>query len=122
MKTLLTIKPALKKITAAEKSITSSSTLHADSVLRDVSQRSQDVEQVLNLLGWSLLPNQVIIEILDDLSSYAEELKGGFSTICPYVQQRRKRVVYWVESLMNGICTAETAAQALHIPLLGSRG
>lgn len=100
----------------------SSTTLHEDNLLKHVTQRNQDVDQVLSLLGWGLLPNQVLIEILDDLNGYAEELKGGFSTICPYVQNRRKRVVYWVESLLNGICTSETAAMALHIPSLGSRG
>jgi ribosome modulation factor len=52
---------------------------------------------------------------MDDLQGFADELSGRFSTLCPYVQNRRKRVTYWVESVLNGICSTTTAAEALHI-------
>jgi len=90
----------------------------ADHVLLHVYQRNQDIDQILSLMGWQQLPHEVLIEILDDLQGFAAELSGGFATICPYVQNRRKRVMFWVDSVLKGICSVSTAAQALHVPSL----
>lgn len=87
----------------------------ADHLLKNVFRRHQDVEQILAVLGWQNLPQDVLIEIMDDLQGFADELSGRFSTLCPYVQNRRKRVIYWVDSVLNGICSSKTAAEALHI-------
>lgn len=98
--------------TRKKKDLAHSSAVH---LLKDVFRRHQDVEQMLTLLGWQNLPQEVLIEIMDDLQGFADELSGRFSTLCPYVQNRRKRVIYWVDSVLNGICSTTTAAEALHI-------
>ena len=80
---------------------------------RDAEQENHKLHQMFELLGWGMLPLELKYAIREDVKGVVDELKGKYSTCDPFVQQRRKRVIYWVESYMSGICSAHTAVEAL---------
>lgn len=73
----------------------------------------QEIEQMFEMLGWGELPAEVKFAVEEDVKGYIDELQGNYSTHCPFVQKRRERVDYWVNSLLDGLCTTETAVGAL---------
>lgn len=73
------------------------------------------LSQLLNALGWQAIHPMVLMEVVDDLNGYLLELLGEYSTICPFTRRRRERVDYWVSASLDGICTPETARDALRI-------
>lgn len=91
-------------------------------VLRSIFQKAEldfrKVEEMFELLGWAGLPAELKFEIQDDVKGYIDELEGRYSTSCPLVQRRRERVDFWINSLMDGICTSDTAIEALRIKKL----
>lgn len=74
-----------------------------------------DMQQTFNLLGWGELPDELKIEIYVDAKYIAKELNGSFSSCDPFVQRRRDTIFYWVNSFNKGICSLETAVNALKI-------
>ena len=84
-------------------------------VLKEARQQHQQLQQMFELMGWGGLPDMLKMEIKDDISAMVEELKGQYSSCDPHVNRRRRRVVYWVNAYIDGICSAETAADALRI-------
>lgn len=70
-------------------------------------------EDLFELFGWSDLPFDLKNAIIVDLAGHREELLGLYSTTDPQVYERRKRVAYWVNCYREGICSLETALQAL---------
>lgn len=74
---------------------------------------NQDLEETWKLLGWSKLPESLKNLIQADVEAYKEELAGRYATIDPHVIARRRSVFYWVSNYREGICSLETAQQAL---------
>lgn len=87
-------------------------------VLKEAEQEHKQLQQVFRLMGWGDLPDALKIEIKDDVAAMAEELKGQYSSCDPYVGQRRQRVVHWVKSYKDGICSLQTAVEALRVRCL----
>ncbi|NBB76721.1 MAG: hypothetical protein GVY02_05020 [Bacteroidetes bacterium] len=88
------------------------------SIFKKAEEEYKKVEQMFSLVGWEGLPDELKVEIEDDVRGYIEELEGRFSTHCPMVQRRRESVDFWVNSYIDGICTLETAVNALKIKKL----
>lgn len=90
-----------------------------DQVLADILDKARkeytDLEEAFDLMGWSDLPEALKVEIRHDVLAKVAELKGHFSTNDSFVERRRKTVRYWVESYQNGICTLQTAIDAVSI-------
>ena len=73
------------------------------------------IEQMFAMLGWEELPNEIKLNIEEDVKGYIDELHGNYSTNCPHIQRRRESVDFWVNSYIDGVCTLDTAAQALKV-------
>lgn len=84
-------------------------------VLQEAEKEHRKLQDMFKLMGWSDIPDALKMEIKDDVSAMVSELKGQYSSCDPYVARRRQRVVYWVESYRDGICSLDTAIDALHI-------
>jgi len=76
----------------------------------------QRLEDAFALLGWHDLHDSLKTEISDDVSQMIEELEGQYSSINPDVKQRRKTIRYWIDCYQQGICTRQTALNALQLP------
>jgi hypothetical protein len=92
----------------------------SDQALRRASRLHRDLDQLLDLMGWKAVPAEILSEIIDDLAAFADELKGAYSTVCPYVLRRRQSIDFWVRSAMEGACSVATAREALKVTTLGS--
>lgn len=77
-----------------------------------------EMQEAFELMGWGNLPDQLKIEIYTDIKFMVMELKGMYSSCDPYVERRRDSVHFWVNSFNDGICSLETAIQALKIKTL----
>ena len=77
-----------------------------------------EMQQAFDLLGWELLPDELKIEIYDDVHFMVLELKGLYSSCDPHVQRRRESVHFWVQSYLDGICSKNAAMKALKIKQL----
>ena len=84
-------------------------------VLREAEKEHRELQDMFKLMGWSDIPDALKMEIKDDVSAMVDELKGQYSSCDPHVERRRQRVVHWVESYRDGICSLDTAIDALHI-------
>ncbi|MEX2435190.1 MAG: hypothetical protein WD735_00815 [Balneolaceae bacterium] len=73
------------------------------------------IEKMFSMLGWGDLPSELKMEIEEDVKGYIDELNGQYSTCCPFVQRRRESVDFWVNSFLDGICSAATATEALKV-------
>lgn len=87
-------------------------------LLHEARQEDRDVREVLNLMGWGDLPEELVIEIKEDIRAFRQELEGVYSTCDPFVQKRRQRVDYWVRLFLAGDCRLETAVSALRVKSL----
>lgn len=83
------------------------------SILLEAKIEHRQMEEMFSLLGWSDLPQELKIEIKDDVKGYIDELEGNYCSSCSFVQRRRESVDFWVSSFKEQICTLETALQAL---------
>ena len=77
-----------------------------------------EMESTFQLMGWSDLPDELKIEIYDDVKFMVQELKGHYSSCDPFVQRRRETVHFWVSSFQDGICTLDAAIKALKVKAL----
>lgn len=87
-------------------------------VLKEAEKEHQKLQEMFDLMGWGDLPDALKMEIKDDVSAMVDELQGQYSSCDPHVARRRRRVVHWVESFRDGICSLQTAIDALHIKKL----
>src|SRR5690625_745393 len=87
-------------------------------VLAEAEKEERELQEVFSLMGWESLPGEIKMEIRDDIRGYRDELTGRFSTTDPWVLKRRQRIDYWVRSYSAGLCTLDTAVQALRIRAL----
>ena len=81
-------------------------------------QELGEMEATFKLMGWEDLPDELKIEIYNDVKFMVQELQGRFSSCDPYVQRRRETVHFWVCSFQDGICTLDAAVKALKIKAL----
>ena len=87
-------------------------------VLKEAEKEHRELQDMFKLMGWGDIPDALKMEVKDDVSAMANELKGQYSSCDPYVARRRQRVVYWIESYRDGICSLDTAIDVLHIKSL----
>ncbi|SMO31971.1 hypothetical protein [Gracilimonas mengyeensis] len=99
-----------------------STQLFAVPILKRIEQEGREeyseMQQAFDLLGWGSLPDELKIEISDDVKFMVEELKGRFSSCDPHVERRRESVHYWVSCYQDGICSLQTAVKALKVKSL----
>lgn len=84
-------------------------------VLREAEREHQELQEVFELMGWGALPEELKIEIGDDIRAFREELLGNYSTCDEGVLRRRRRVRYWVELYLDGACSIRTAVESLRM-------
>lgn len=100
----------------------SATALFAIPVLRRIQKESREeyleMQQAFELLGWGDLPDELKIEINNDIKFMVEELKGRFSSCDPFVKRRRESIHYWVSCYQDGICTLNSAINALKVKAL----
>jgi hypothetical protein len=87
-------------------------------VLKEAEKEHRELQNMFELMGWGRLPDALKMEIKDDVKAMVDELEGQYSSCDPYVARRRQRVVHWVQSYLDGICSLDTAIEALHIKKL----
>lgn len=96
-----------------------SSTLFALPLLKRIKKEGHreyaEMQQAFDLLGWGNLPDELKIEINEDVKFMVQELKGKFSSCDPFVKRRRESVHYWVSCFQDGICTLETAIKSVKV-------
>jgi hypothetical protein len=68
---------------------------------------------VFSLFGWTDLPDALRSVIRSDMEAYRDELLGLYSTCDAGVRNRRKSVSYWIRAYRDGICSEQTAINAL---------
>lgn len=93
--------------------------LFAVPVLKRIQQESieeyNEMQQAFNLMGWGGLPDELKIEIHEDVKFMVQELKGKFSSCDPFVKRRRESVHYWISCFQDGICSLDAAIKALKV-------
>lgn len=87
-------------------------------VLIEAEQEHEQLQEMFMLMGWSELPDELKIEIKDDVAAMVDELQGQYSSCDPFVENRRKSVTYWVRCYKDGICSLKTAVDAVRIKKL----
>lgn len=96
--------------------------LFAVPVLKRIQQESieeyNEMQEAFNLMGWGGIPDQLKIEIHEDVKFMVEELKGRYSSCDPFVKRRRNSIHYWVSCFQDGICSLDAAIQALKVKSL----
>lgn len=96
-----------------------SSTLFALPLLKRIKKEGcreyAEMQQAFELLGWENLPDELKIEINDDIKFMVQELKGKFSSCDPFVKRRRESVHYWVSCFQDGVCSLDAAIKALKV-------
>ncbi|MGF1670354.1 MAG: hypothetical protein ACFCU6_07900 [Balneolaceae bacterium] len=86
--------------------------------LAEAESEHRKLQEAFDLLGWGNVPDELKIEIKDDIQAYKDELEGKYSTCDPYVLQRRKSVKFWVDCYLDGICSLNTAIKSLKVKSL----
>lgn len=87
-------------------------------IKKESSAEYVEMQETFTLMGWGELPDELKIEIYDDVKFIVQELKGYYSSCDPYVKNRRDSVHFWVSSFQDGICTLHAAIKALKIKAL----
>lgn len=104
---------------SALKSQTLNDSFEVEPVLRKVlieaEQEHDRLQETFKLMGWSDLPDELKIEIKEDVAALVDELHGNYSSCDPFVEKRRERVAYWVNCYQDGICSLKTAVEAVKV-------
>lgn len=87
-------------------------------VLIEAEREHRQLQEMFELMGWGGLPDALKMEIKDDVAAMVDELKGNYSSCDPFVSRRRQSVVYWISSYEDGICSLQTAIEALRVKKL----
>ncbi len=99
-----------------------SASLKTEPVLYSIFHKAEteyrQIEQMFLMLGWGRLPAELKLAIEDDVKGYIDELHGTYCTSCPLVQRRRESIDFWVSSYTDGVCTLDTAVDALKVKRL----
>lgn len=84
-------------------------------IKKESKQEFDEMQQAFELMGWGQLPDELKIEIFEDVRFMVQELRGYYSSCDPYVQRRRETVHFWVSSFQDGVCTLSAAIKALKV-------
>lgn len=84
-------------------------------VLFEAEKEHRELQEVFELMGWGDVPEELKIEIKEDVKAYKQELDGQYSSCDPCVNRRRKSVYYWVNAYREGLCSLKTAVDALRV-------
>ncbi len=84
-------------------------------IKKESAEEYTEMQEAFSLLGWAKLPDELKIEIYEDVKFMVQELKGMFCTNDPYVEQRRNSIYFWVNSFQDEVCTLKAAVNALKI-------
>ncbi len=87
-------------------------------IKKESKQEFDEMQQAFELMGWGILPDELKIEIFEDVRFMVQELKGYYSSCDPHVKRRRETVHFWVSSFQDGVCTLEAAIKALKVKSL----
>jgi hypothetical protein len=87
-------------------------------IKKESAEEYAEMQDAFDLLGWAKLPDEIKIEIYEDVRFMVKELKGLFSSCDPYIQRRRDTVHFWVQSFLDKIATKEAAIKALKVKML----
>lgn len=87
-------------------------------IKKESADEYQGIQQTFSLMGWEKLPDELKIEIYNDVKFMVQELKGMYSSCDPYVERRRNTVHFWVSAFQDGICTIDTAIKGVKIKAL----
>ncbi|MGB0346734.1 MAG: hypothetical protein ACPGGA_04565 [Balneolaceae bacterium] len=87
-------------------------------IKKESAQEYAEMQEAFELMGWAKLPDEIKIEIYEDVRFMVKELKGLFSSCDPYVQRRRETVHFWVQSFLDKIASKEAAIKALKVKML----
>lgn len=87
-------------------------------IKEESSQEYVEMLEAFTLMGWGNLPDELKIEIYNDVKFMVQELKGMYSSCDPFVENRRNSVHFWVNSFKDGICSLEAAVKALKVKAL----
>ncbi|MEX0721734.1 MAG: hypothetical protein WD059_13760 [Balneolaceae bacterium] len=87
-------------------------------IKKESREEYDNMQQAFDLLGWGDLPDDLKIEIYEDVKFMVQELKGYYSSCNPFVQRRRESIDYWVSCFKDGICTIDAAIKALKVKTL----
>jgi hypothetical protein len=68
--------------------------------------------EMFHSLGWSDLKPQMKAIIESDIHDYVRTLMDG-EPINAAKEQRRRQILYWIEAFRSGLCTEQTAIDAL---------
>lgn len=106
----------------AKSAIKSQSVFKAEPILYSIFHKAEveyrKVDEMFSMLGWGNLPAGLKFIIEEDVKGYVDELLGNYSSNSPFVQKRRESVDFWVSSFMDGVCTLDTAVDALKVKRL----
>lgn len=84
-------------------------------VLIEAEREHRQIQEMFELMGWGDLPDELKIEIKDDVSAMANELQGQYSSCDPFTARRRQSVIHWVNSYEDDICSLQTAIEVLRV-------
>lgn len=76
-----------------------------------------EASEILSLMGWACIPDDLKRVIAVDLIGYRDELLGLYATCDPRVMARRNSVYWWVEAYRTGVCDLEEALRALRLTI-----
>lgn len=77
-----------------------------------------EMKQTFNLMGWGDLPEELKLEIYEDVRFMVQEMKGAYSSCDPHVKRRRETVHFWISSYQDGICSLSAAIRGVKIKAL----
>ena len=87
-------------------------------IKKESAQEYSEMQEAFDLLGWAKLPDELKIEIYDDVRFMVKELKGLYSSCDPYILRRRETVHFWVQSFIDKIASKDAAIKALKVKAL----
>jgi len=70
--------------------------------------------EMFHSLGWSDLKPRIKAIIEPDIHEYVRTLLDG-EPINSAKEQRRRQILYWIEAFRSGMCSEETALDALRL-------
>jgi len=88
------------------------------SIFQKAEKEYKELDEMFQLIGWGDLPDELKFAIESDVRGFIDELNGRYSTTCAGVQRRRESVDFWVNSYLDGICSLDTAVDALKMTKL----
>ncbi len=87
-------------------------------IKKESAKEFEEMQQAFELMGWAKLPDELKIEIYDDVRFMVQELNGLFCSNDEFVQRRRETVHFWVQCYLDRICTLNAAVKALKVKAL----